>query len=128
MRTQADLIDELLRPHADHSGPDSLVGEEWKQDGTCRQTDADLWFADSSRRVLARVASICGDCPVRRPCLAWALVFAEPFGVWGGISAAERRPLRQRLTSGESLVAVLDGALSSTTTSVSESVVWGEVA
>lgn len=89
----------------------ALARGGWKEDGTCRQTDPELWFADTSRRTKARAASICASCPVRRPCLAWALVFDEAFGVWGGLDAADRLPLHRRLTSGEPLPAVLAAAM-----------------
>ena len=40
--------------------------------------------------------SICEDCPVRRPCLLWALETGEDHGVWGGATAKERRKMRRR--------------------------------
>lgn len=89
----------------------ALARGGWKESGTCRQTDPELWFADSSRRVKARAASICASCPVRRQCLAWALVFDEEYGVWGGLDAAERRRLKRRLTTGEPLPVVLADAV-----------------
>ncbi|WP_374968185.1 WhiB family transcriptional regulator [Terrabacter sp. BE26] len=89
----------------------ALARGGWKERGTCRQTDPELWFADTSRRTKARAASICASCPVRRPCLAWALVFDEEFGVWGGLDAAERFPLQRRLTTGEPLATVLAAAM-----------------
>ena len=89
----------------------ALARGGWKENGTCRQTDPELWFADTSRRTNARAASICASCPVRRPCLAWALVFAEEFGVWGGLDAADRLPLHRRLITGEPLTAVLAAAM-----------------
>ena len=91
--------------------PGDLASGGWKEYGTCRQTDAELWFAETSRRVHARAASICDDCPVRRSCLAWALVFDERFGIWGGLDRAERRPLSRRLTRGVPLAVVVDDAL-----------------
>lgn len=91
--------------------PRDLASGGWKEYGTCRQTDAELWFAETSRRLHARAASICDDCPVRRSCLAWALVFDEPFGIWGGLNPTERRPLRRRLAAGSSLAVVVDDAL-----------------
>lgn len=49
----------------------------------CRLRDAELWFAESPADVeLAK--SLCGQCPVRVPCLAGALERREPCGVWGG--------------------------------------------
>lgn len=115
MRAQTALVAVLGLPVTDGPVPRalvSLVRGEWKEYGTCRQTDAELWFADTSHRIHARAASICHDCPVRRPCLAWALVVGEDFGVWGGLSPAERRPLRRRLAAGESLGDVTAEALS----------------
>lgn len=115
MRTQTALVAVPTSPTTD--GPVSralaaLIRGEWKAYGICRQTDAELWFADTSHRIHVRAASICHDCPVRRPCLAWALVFDEDFGVWGGLSPAERSPLRRRLAAGESLADVTAEALS----------------
>jgi hypothetical protein len=91
----------------------------WKENGTCRQTDPELWFADTSRRTKARAASICASCPVRRPCLAWALVFDEEYGVWGGLDATERLPLQRRLSTGEPLPAVLGVAMAASSTAPS---------
>ena len=40
---------------------------------------------------------VCAGCPVRQPCLEWALQDRERFGVWGGLTERERRRmLRQR--------------------------------
>ncbi|GAA2474008.1 WhiB family transcriptional regulator [Terrabacter carboxydivorans] len=89
----------------------ALARGGWKERGTCRQTDPELWFADTSQRTKARAASICASCPVRRPCLAWALVFDEEYGVWGGLDATERHTLKRRLTTGETLLAVLADVL-----------------
>lgn len=89
----------------------ALARGGWQERGTCRQTDPELWFADTSRRTKARAASICGSCPVRRQCLSWAVVFDEEYGVWGGLDAAERLPLHRRLATGEPLPAVLAAAL-----------------
>ncbi len=33
---------------------------------------------------------VCARCPVVMPCRAHALAVREPYGVWGGMSAAER--------------------------------------
>ncbi len=45
--------------------------------------DPDLWFAEEPAD-LERAKALCGQCPIRRACLAAALERAEPWGVWGG--------------------------------------------
>lgn len=63
----------------------------------CHAADPDLWFAENPAD-LERAKVLCGDCPVRRQCLAAALDRAEPWGVWGGeilqhgIVLARKRP------------------------------------
>jgi WhiB family transcriptional regulator, redox-sensing transcriptional regulator len=37
--------------------------------------------------------AVCGGCPVRVECLAWALASDEQLGVWGGMSERERQLL-----------------------------------
>lgn len=49
----------------------------------CHAGDPDLWFAEEPAD-LERAKALCGDCPLRRQCLAAALDRAEPWGVWGG--------------------------------------------
>lgn len=49
----------------------------------CRETDAELWFAESPTDVETAKA-LCLDCPVRTQCLSGALERREPWGVWGG--------------------------------------------
>jgi len=42
---------------------------------------------------VARARAVCGRCPVRDACLAWALAHAVEGGVWGGLTGAERDAL-----------------------------------
>lgn len=57
----------------------------------------DAYFAPPEDALLARMAKIgCGKCPVKRECLEYALKW-ETDGTWGGMSAAERKAMRQRL-------------------------------
>ena len=39
---------------------------------------------------VAEAREICEPCPVRRQCLAHALMQPEPFGIWGGFTRQER--------------------------------------
>lgn len=48
---------------------------------------------------------------MRRECLAAGLLFGEEFGVWGGLSHIQRRPLIARLLTGVPLATVLASAL-----------------
>lgn len=84
------------------SGP-VLEGLSWLPDRqqarsslACRapDVDPDWWFPVSGDSVTAaRAKRVCADCPLRLPCLAVALARNEQFGVWGGLTETERRPL-----------------------------------
>jgi len=45
---------------------------------------------------LKRQKKICERCPVKEPCLAWALESGQDAGVWGGLSEDERRAMKRR--------------------------------
>jgi hypothetical protein len=82
----------------------------WGQQAACasRQFDPDWWFAsaDDPSQTVAR--DVCGSCPVRRSCLAHALVVNEPDGIWGGFDESERAWLRLALAEGTRVEAILD--------------------
>jgi WhiB family redox-sensing transcriptional regulator len=61
-------------------------------DGSCRTTDPEIFFQDE---VTAKM--ICRECPVKEPCLDWALTHNES-GVWGGTTALERWRMRNPRT------------------------------
>jgi WhiB family redox-sensing transcriptional regulator len=72
---------------------------DWTHDGLCSQADPNAWFPEEfkgrGRWHQEQVAkSICIDCPVRTQCLEWALTNHEAHGIWGGMTAQERRHLR----------------------------------
>ena len=96
-------------------GPELSVREldasRWQPQGSCADSSSWLWFEDANSPKTRRAETICETCPVRRTCLAASLVYAEEFGVWGGVPACKRRPLLLRLASGEHLGAVLDDVL-----------------
>ena len=60
----------------------------------CHVGNPDLWFAETPTD-LERAKVLCGDCPIRRQCLAAALDRGEPWGVWGG-EIVERGSVVQR--------------------------------
>ena len=67
---------------------------EWRLRARCRNTEPATFFAfseDLSAPLAAK--EICSICPVRQECLAYALSTRQPYGVWGGLTAGERRRL-----------------------------------
>jgi WhiB family redox-sensing transcriptional regulator len=39
---------------------------------------------------------VCAGCPVREPCLDYALSYETTHGIWGGLAERDRRALRSR--------------------------------
>ncbi len=69
---------------------------DWQMRGACRGMDSALFFHPENERGPARVGrearakEICRSCPVLDRCREHALAVHEPYGVWGGLSEAER--------------------------------------
>jgi WhiB family transcriptional regulator, redox-sensing transcriptional regulator len=76
-----------------------LTNQTWRQLSACRGVDPDIFYPASDDE--AEVAkAVCAQCPVRQPCLEYALTNRERDGVWGGATEKERRRiLRQRRKS-----------------------------
>lgn len=77
-----------LGPLLEDDGPDL----SWQDAALCAQIDGDLWFPEKGGSV-AQPKAICRRCPVRAECLEYALEHEERFGVWGGLTERQRRPL-----------------------------------
>ncbi len=68
---------------------------EWMADGNCRDESPALFFPNDGVGVeVAR--RICATCPVKSPCLEYALRNGIDHGVWGGASERERRRIARR--------------------------------
>ena len=70
--------------------------------GNCREQPPDLFFPSDGVGVeVAR--RICATCPVKAPCLEYAMENHIDHGVWGGTSERERRRIarRRRLAAAE---------------------------
>ena len=73
-----------------------LTNQTWRQLAACRGVEPDIFYPASDEESDAAKA-VCGVCPVRQPCLEYALASREKDGVWGGATEKERRRLlRQR--------------------------------
>ena len=64
-------------------------GGQWRRDALCAQTDPDAFFPEKGGST-ADAKKVCAQCEVRAQCLDYALSADERFGVWGGLSTAER--------------------------------------
>src|SRR6202044_3908652 len=64
---------------------------DWTTRAACKGTDPDELFVQGAAQNRAKL--ICAGCRVRTECLADALDNRIEFGVWGGMSEAERRDL-----------------------------------
>lgn len=75
--------------------------DDWRQHAACRHEDPDLFFpiGTSGPALLQaeQAKAVCRRCPVREPCLEWALETDQTLGVWGGTSETERRALKRRI-------------------------------
>jgi hypothetical protein len=65
----------------------------------CAQTgNGDAWFPEKGRGVDAEVVyakSICNNCIHKAECAEWGIKF-ERFGIWGGLSAYDRKQIRKK--------------------------------
>jgi WhiB family redox-sensing transcriptional regulator len=68
----------------------------WMAEGKCKDLPPETFFPSDGVGVdVAR--RICKDCPVKSPCLEYAIANHIDHGVWGGASERERRRIaRQR--------------------------------
>jgi WhiB family transcriptional regulator, redox-sensing transcriptional regulator len=72
----------------------------WRLHAACCGVDPELFFpvgvTGPALLEILKAKRICRICPVRTPCLAWALDHKVTDGVWGGTTEEERRALRKR--------------------------------
>ena len=77
---------------------------DWMARGKCRDLDPTIFFPSDGIGVqVAR--RVCAECPMKAPCLEYALANRVDHGVWGGTSERERRRILRahrlsRLTTG----------------------------
>ena len=88
----------------------TLASDEWRREAACRDTDPDLFFpvgtTGNALVQIERAKEVCGECPVHRECLDYALETNQDSGIWGGTSEEERRVLRRRYVARQRTAAV----------------------
>jgi WhiB family redox-sensing transcriptional regulator len=74
--------------------------ELWQLKAACRGPQAAIFFPpaqlerkDEKEAREEAAKSICATCPVRQPCLDYAMRIREPHGIWGGLNELERKAL-----------------------------------
>lgn len=66
----------------------------WHRQAACRG-ETEAFYPERGQSVREQKAT-CAGCPVREPCLDFAIVRGEKIGIWGGMSARERRAETKR--------------------------------
>lgn len=79
------------------------LAEAIRDKGTppCAESDPELFFAGTEEiaRGWQQAVKLCKSCPVKRECLDYSLEADELYGVWGGLTANQRRSIRRGKTS-----------------------------
>lgn len=80
-----------------------MTDEVWQVRAACRGPQSAVFFPPSSFERKdekdareTRAKEICATCPVRKPCLEYAIRIKEPHGIWGGLNEAERKQVLAR--------------------------------
>lgn len=64
----------------------------WQDEAVCATADPEIWHPEKGGST-KEAKKICRGCPVRHPCLQYAMETGQRFGIWGGLSERERRLL-----------------------------------
>jgi len=79
------------------------LDRSWQPVASCSGSHSYLFFPPSTterkeerERREARAKAICRACPVGDECLTYAMTIKEPYGIWGGLTEAERRQQKAR--------------------------------
>lgn len=79
--------------------PAPVRAGNWRHSAACAQSDPDAWFPEKGGGGQAQDAEakrVCARCPVTAECLADAMAGRELEGIWGGLTADERKALARR--------------------------------
>ena len=67
----------------------------WRELAACRGADLELFFPGRGESA-EPARQVCAACPVRQPCLDYAITNRIIHGIWGGLTERERRALQSR--------------------------------
>jgi WhiB family redox-sensing transcriptional regulator len=78
------------RPPRRNLAAPARFAARWRDQAACRGADLDLFFPSRGESA-EPVRQVCAGCPVRQPCLDYALTNQIQHGIWGGLAERERR-------------------------------------
>lgn len=78
-----------------YSPLEEALGAFRPPEAKCRNANPEIFYPEQGGST-KEAKRICEECPIRIPCLDYALENNERFGVWGGFSERERRKIQQR--------------------------------
>ncbi|HEY1331611.1 MAG TPA: WhiB family transcriptional regulator [Actinomycetota bacterium] len=81
---------------ARHLAVRPLLDTSWMTRARCHGYDVGLFYPEGTEPAEPGVR-VCEGCPVRRPCLEYALATGEQYGIWGGTTEPERAVLLKRM-------------------------------
>lgn len=80
-------------------GQVDIQDTSWMAWANCLGVDPELFFPERGAST-TEAKTVCRACVVRERCLSYALDRGERFGIWGGLSEAERRRIRRARSIG----------------------------
>lgn len=69
------------------------IPPDWVMGALCAQIDPEMFFPLPGGSNIA-AKRMCQRCEVREECLQYAIEHEQNWGIWGGMSERERRPLK----------------------------------
>ncbi|MFY2790630.1 WhiB family transcriptional regulator [Rhodococcus sp. MALMAid1271] len=75
----------------------TLEAWRWQLKAQCRTMPISMFYPDAECQwtnlasAESAAKAVCVQCPVRADCLAHAMTYGEPDGIWGGLTHRERR-------------------------------------
>jgi hypothetical protein len=113
----ANELDRLSRPDRQGLSPELMarlrvrIVDRWQQYAACAGADPEAWFPEQpGSRVHPAVVRTCAGCPVRRSCLASAVLWSVD-GIWAGTTQPDRRATLRLLRAGEPIAEVITATL-----------------
>ena len=96
--TDPNHLDQPRRTRMESGGGESWRAD-WRAEAACIGENLDIFFPlgdQATHHALSNQAKqVCARCPVLVTCRAWALRTSPEFGIFGGLTAHERRLVRE---------------------------------